>query len=428
MEQLRAGQLKGVQRLQLSCGLTEFPNEIFDLADTLEILDLSGNELTTLPDDLPRLHKLRIIFCSNNPFTELPAVLGQCAELAMIGFKANRIRSVPAAALPPKLRWLTLTDNAIEQLPEEIGQCLQLQKLMLAGNRLSALPETLVHCQQLELLRIAANRLPSLPAWLEQLPRLCWLACAGNPFNQEREAAALDAASLPQIAWDRLQLGQQLGEGASGVISQATLDGRAVAVKVFKGEMTSDGLPGSEMAACVSAGSHASMIAVLGTVSAHPQGSPGLVMPLIDAAYGNLAGPPSLASCTRDIYRADTTFSAQHVLTLAHGIASAVRQLHAHGIVHGDLYAHNILHRPDGACLLGDFGAASLHALDAAATPVVQGFEARAFGILLEELLQRCAAPLPEVKALSEACMVQAPLQRPCFEQIEQTLAALLPA
>ena len=428
MEQLRAGQLKGVQRLQLSCGLTEFPNEIFDLADTLEILDLSGNELTTLPDDLPRLHKLRIIFCSNNPFTELPAVLGQCAELAMIGFKANRIRSVPAAALPPKLRWLTLTDNAIEQLPEEIGQCLQLQKLMLAGNRLSALPETLVHCQQLELLRIAANRLPSLPAWLEQLPRLCWLACAGNPFNQEREAAALDAASLPQIAWDRLQLGQQLGEGASGMISQATLDGRAVAVKVFKGEMTSDGLPGSEMAACVSAGSHASMIAVLGTVSAHPQGSPGLVMPLIDAAYGNLAGPPSLASCTRDIYRADTTFSAQHVLTLAHGIASAVRQLHAHGIVHGDLYAHNILHRPDGACLLGDFGAASLHALDAAATPVVQGFEARAFGILLEELLQRCAAPLPEVKALSEACMVQAPLQRPRFEQIEQTLAALLPA
>lgn len=428
MEQLRAGQLKGVQRLQLSCGLTEFPTEIFDLADTLEILDLSGNELTALPDDLPRLHKLRIIFCSNNPFTELPAVLGQCAELAMIGFKACQIRTVPAGALPPKLRWLTLTDNAIEQLPQEIGQCQHLQKLMLAGNRLTTLPETLVQCQQLELLRIAANRLPSLPAWLAQLPRLCWLACAGNPFNQEREAAALDAASLPQIAWGRLQLGQQLGEGASGVISQATLEGHAVAVKVFKGEMTSDGLPSSEMAACVSAGSHASMIAVLGTVSAHPQGSLGLVMPLIDAAYVNLAGPPSLASCTRDIYRADTTFSAQHVLTLAHGIASAVRQLHAHGIVHGDLYSHNILHRPDGACLLSDFGAASLHALDAAATPALLGFEARAFGILLEELLQRCAASLPEVKALSEACMLQAPLQRPRFEQIEQTLAALLPA
>lgn len=428
VEQLRAGQLKGVQRLQLSCGLTEFPAEIFDLADTLEILDLSDNKLTALPDDLPRLHKLRIIFCSNNPFTELPAVLGSCAELRMIGFKACQIRTVLAAALPPQLRWLTLTDNAIEQLPEEIGQCSHLQKLMLAGNRLSALPASLRHCQQLELLRIAANRLPSLPAWLEQLPRLSWLACAGNPFNQEREAAALDAASLPQIAWDRLQLGRQLGEGASGVISQATLAAQAVAVKVFKGEMTSDGLPGSEMAACVSAGNHPNMMAVLGTVSAHPQGLPGLVMPLIDAAYVNLAGPPSLASCTRDIYRTDARFSTQQVLAIAHGIASAVHQLHAHGIVHGDLYAHNILYRPDGACLLSDFGAASLHALDAAATTVVQSFEARAFGILLEELLQRCAASLPELEALSAACLAALPLQRPRFDQIERTLAALLPA
>lgn len=426
LEQLRTGQLAGVQRLGLSCGLTAFPPEIYSLADTLEILDLSGNALSSLPDDLHRLHRLRIIFCSNNLFTALPAVLGSCPELTMIGFKSNRIRDVPATALPPKLRWLTLTDNAIEQLPEEIGQCVHLQKLMLAGNCLTALPETLVHCQELELLRISANRLASLPVWLEQLPRLCWLACAGNPFNQEREAAALDAASLPQIAWDRLQLGRQLGEGASGVISQATLETHAVAVKVFKGEMTSDGLPGSEMAACVSAGSHPNMMAVLGTVSAHPQGSPGLVMPLIDAAYVNLAGPPSLASCTRDIYRTDASFSAQQVLAIAHGIASAVHQLHAHGIVHGDLYAHNILHR-DGACLLGDFGAASLHALDAVATTVLQSFEARAFGILLEELLQRCPASLPEVKALSQACMVQPPLQRPRFEQIERTLAALLP-
>ncbi len=33
--------------------------------------------------------------------------------------------------------------------------------------------------------------------------------------------------------------------------------------------------------------------------------------------------------------------------------------LHGRGISHGDFYAHNILWREDGACLLGDFGAAS---------------------------------------------------------------------
>lgn len=427
LEQLRAGQLAGATRLQLSCGLATFPPEIFELADTLEILDLSGNKLTSLPDDLPRLHKLRIIFCSNNPFTTLPPVLGSCAELTMIGFKANQIRVVPARSLPPKLRWLTLTDNVIEALPEELGQYAQLQKLMLAGNRLTALPASLRQCNQLELLRISANRLPALPAWLQELPRLSWLACAGNPFNSQREAAALNAAGLPHIAWDRLRPGRLLGEGASGVISQATLEGREVAVKVFKGEMTSDGLPASEMAACVSAGAHPSMIPILGTLDAHPQGALGLVMPLIDPAYLNLAGPPSLASCTRDVYADGASYTPGQVLAMAHGIASAVRQLHARGILHGDLYAHNILYRPDGACLLGDFGAASLHAAGEGMAPMLQGVEARAFGLLLEELTQRCATPLPEVQALAAACLAALPL-RPRFEQIERTLAALLPA
>jgi Leucine-rich repeat (LRR) protein len=148
---LRAGDLAGITRLDLSCELTEFPSEIFKLADTLEILNLSGNALSSLPDDLYRLHKLRVIFCSDNLFTELPSVLGQCAELEMVGFKANKIKRVHAMALPKKLRWLILTDNQIGELPNELGSCTQLQKLMLSGNQLRHLPD-LSHCVQLELL------------------------------------------------------------------------------------------------------------------------------------------------------------------------------------------------------------------------------------------------------------------------------------
>ena len=97
LEQLRSGELAGSRRLKLACGLNAFPREIFDLAETLEILDLSGNALSSLPDDLPRLHKLRILFCSDNPFTELPAVLGQCLQLSMIGFKACLLYTSDAA-------------------------------------------------------------------------------------------------------------------------------------------------------------------------------------------------------------------------------------------------------------------------------------------------------------------------------------------
>jgi len=71
LSSLRAGELAGIKRLDLSCGLTEFPREIFDLADSLEILNLSGNALSSPPDDLSRLRKLRVIFCSDNRFTRV---------------------------------------------------------------------------------------------------------------------------------------------------------------------------------------------------------------------------------------------------------------------------------------------------------------------------------------------------------------------
>lgn len=422
---LRAGRLAGIKRLNLSCGLTEFPREIFDLADTLEVLNLSGNALTCLPDDLHRLRKLEVLFASDNPFTELPACLGRCERLRIVGFKAARIERVPAQALPPQLQWLILTDNRIATLPDELGHRPELQKLMLAGNRLTCLPASLASCRKLELIRIAANRLQELPQWLLNLPALAWLAYGDNPF-----CAAPSGLSTRQIRWGDLHLEQRLGEGASGIIHQAhwrTDDApQRVAVKLYKGEVTSDGSPLTEMAACIAAGEHPQLIGVLGQVVDHPQGMQGLVMQLIEPAFGNLAGPPSLESCTRDIYPPDMRLGLPALLRIAQGIASVTAHLHARGITHGDLYGHNILWQADGRCLLGDFGAASFH--DAchhpAAGPALQRIETRAFGILLGELLERCEphkgddALLTALQELQRRCVEASPGNRPSMQDL----------
>jgi len=398
---LRAGRLAGATHLDLRhCQLTTVPRELFDLADTLEQLDLSDNPLRELPDDLPRLHALRTLFCSNCQFDTLPAVLGRCERLDLVGFKANAIAHVPAESLHPDLRWLILSGNRVEAIPETIGACQRLRKLALAGNRLTALPLGLARCTGLELIRLSANRFErwddALPAGLLALPRLTWLACAGNPFNLAHETHALRATPIAAIPWSSLQVGELLGQGASGHIHAArwrtiTGDDRPVAVKLFKGAVTSDGLPSSEMAACIAAGVHAHLIGVEGRIVDHPSGTQGLVLGLIPPRYRSLAGPPSLASCSRDVYAPDRRFTRTQARAIATGTRDALAHLHARGLMHGDFYAHNILVDDAGQALLGDFGAASfLPAHDMAMAEALKRIDRRAVGVLVDELAQRC--------------------------------------
>ncbi|WP_223159281.1 leucine-rich repeat-containing protein kinase family protein [Vibrio sp. Y2-5] len=433
LEQLRSGELHGIRRLKLSCGLTEFPQEIFSLSETLEILDLTGNQLSSLPNNLEQLTKLRVIFCSQNRFKQLPTVLGRCSSLSMVGFKSNQITDVPAASLPPQLRWLILTDNRVQSLPENIGQCSKLQKLMLAGNQLSSLPESLALCHRLELIRMSANQLEALPEWIFTLPKLTWLAYAGNPFVERLEAQALEN-SMAGIHWHQLDMNELLGEGASGLIYRASLSrgevNHPVAVKLFKGAMTSDGLPMCEMASTMIAGQHYALTQTLGRIQHHPSGTDGLVMELIPDEFNNLAQPPSLESCTRDVYSPEKQFSTSALFSVAVAIADAVNHLHQQGVMHGDLYAHNILTTPSGEALLSDYGAASFFDADEHYQAArLQRIEARAFGCLLEELTERCDDLNEDVRkkldALIENCLEPEIMARPTFENICSALRSI---
>jgi len=435
LNELRSGQLAGSKRLKLECGLTQFPSEILALADSLEILDLSNNHLKALPDEFERLKHLKIVFFTNNDFEEIPEVMRQCLGLKMVSFKSNQVASVGEHALPPKLRWLILTDNKIEKLPASLGSLSYLQKLMLAGNRLQSLPESMASCKNLELIRISANQLTRLPPWLFALPRLSWLAYAGNPLcNRD----ATHKPVLPDIDWAELTLGEILGQGASGVIYQGLwttqLGQKEVAIKIFKGEVTSDGLPADEKAASLAAGCHDNLVNVLGKLSNEPQGKLGLVFSFIPPHYKSLGQPPSFDTCTRDTYSASASFSLPVILRITIGIASAAAHLHAKGIMHGDLYAHNILVNETGDSLLGDFGAASFYdKSDVVIVQALERLEVRAFGCLLEDMLDRCTLQeesedykaVESLRCLQQDCLNQVLSRRPRFTEIGERLTSV---
>jgi hypothetical protein len=385
---LADGSLARAHHIRLSDGLTEFPAALYQLAETLEILDLSGNQLTTLPDDLTRFARLRILFASNNPFTELPSVLGRMPQLEMVGFKACRIAHVPEGSLPPRLRWLILTDNRLRSLPSALGSCPRLQKLMLSCNQLSSLPASLANCEKLELLRIASNGFEQLPALIFELPALAWLAAAGNPITRKSELLALDTPTLEPVFYQNLQIHELLGEGASGHIYRASHGDRTIALKLFKAAFTSDGTPQSELAAGLAAGQPPHLLTPLAAVQNMPAGQLAMVLPLLDTAMQPLAGPPSFESCTRDVYAPGLRISAPVASRLIESLRAAVTHLHQRGLLHGDLYAHNTLcNLHTGEAVLSDMGAAALlHALPETQKAQLQQIELRALRILEAEI------------------------------------------
>ena len=251
-------------------------------------------------------------------------------------------------------------------------------------NQIEELPEEMANCVNLELLRIAANQLTAIPQWLFELPKLSWVAFAGNPAtHQVQSNTAIEA-----FHWDEFSVKELLGEGASGFISKATwkVKQEAVAIKVFKGAVTSDGLPEDEMKVAIAAGIHENLIQILGKVAGHPEQKSGLIMELISSSYINLGHPPSMETCTRDVFDAQAVYAGEELLKIAKSMASVCAQLHRKGINHGDLYAHNILVNKTADSLLGDFGAASFYAINSALAPNIERVEVRAFGCLVEDV------------------------------------------
>lgn len=413
LEQLRSGKLRGIKQLTISENLSSFPQEIFELSDTLEILDLSNNSLSYIPDEIKKLKKLKIAFFSNNLFTSVPSAFKECENLYMLGFKANQIEQFDEDILPLGISWLILTDNKLKSLPNSIGKLTKLQKFAVAGNQLRSLPDTMAECKNLELVRLSANQLQEIPSWLLKLPKLSWLAFSGNPCSISPEIES------KEIAHEDLEVKELLGQGASGEIFKGyskELD-KDVAIKFFKGAVTSDGYAKDEINACMSVGEHPNLIKVFAKIKGDER--LGLLLEFIPPAFENLGNPPNFDTCTRDTYDENQKFSIEDIKKIAKAIVSAASHLHEKALMHGDLYAHNILINDEHSCYLGDFGAASFydkHNRD------FEKLEVRAFGCLLEDLLSLCSErkskEYESIEKLRARCMSEDVDSRPLFSEI----------
>lgn len=121
------------------------------------ILDLTGKNLSVLPQEILLMKNLRIIYLTSNNLTEFPKELLTLTNLEKIYLSNNKIKVVPKGIQQlAKLSTLNLTDNHIASLPPEIGRLENLSKLFLGSNELNSIPQNLASVP-LETLDLSGN-------------------------------------------------------------------------------------------------------------------------------------------------------------------------------------------------------------------------------------------------------------------------------
>jgi small GTP-binding protein len=176
--------LKNLTQLNISGNqLTSLPPEIKELKNLTE-LGISGNELTSLPPEIKELKNLTKFFLFGNQLTSLPPEIKELKNLTQLNISGNQLTS-----LPPEIKELkNLTELGISRtqlisLPPEIKELKNLTQLNISGNQLTSLPPEIKELKNLTQLNISGNELTSLPPEIKELKNLTRFFLSGNELT-----------------------------------------------------------------------------------------------------------------------------------------------------------------------------------------------------------------------------------------------------
>lgn len=130
-------------------------------SDLVYILDISGQNINSLPKEIKHLKKLQILNLNDNNLEFLPSEIGELTNLQV----------------------LMADNNVLIELPEEIGELNFLEEISLANNQLTKLPENFKKLKNLRKLNINKNSFTSLPLQILNLDYLSLISAADNSIN-----------------------------------------------------------------------------------------------------------------------------------------------------------------------------------------------------------------------------------------------------
>ncbi|KAJ1827582.1 hypothetical protein LPJ56_001593, partial [Coemansia sp. RSA 2599] len=148
-------------------------------------VDLSNRMLADVPKDLP--YDVASLSLRHNMLTQIPPSFGRTFNmLHTLDISGNQIVVLPEEISHLQgLRELNVSRNALIGLPITIGSLRSLEVLDLSENYIIALEMSMARLENLRMLNVSDNRLTSLPSYLGLLSHnLRILLVDGNPFDR----------------------------------------------------------------------------------------------------------------------------------------------------------------------------------------------------------------------------------------------------
>lgn len=147
---------------------------VFKRHKRLEVLNIQNNAFATLPKSLKKLKRMKNLVMGNNSFHDLDAYkFYKHKRLTDLNFYNLNLDHVPASVYKMKsLESLDLYFNNVNYLPEEIAQIKTLKTLAVAYNDMWSLPQAINQLPKLKTIYAHHNqltRLPDLPQSIEEL-------------------------------------------------------------------------------------------------------------------------------------------------------------------------------------------------------------------------------------------------------------------